>query len=141
MKWTFGDTDDTGSAQGLEVNLQIPLYNRANELLESILQLDTSLGGEEEAERRSSILRTMDLDNDLLDEMEQWLDKKTLRNTRHRRMLQAEWERAVRAGKVNSETSFTDLSSFERAVASLEHQSQHLFASGVTSHAIDRTKS
>lgn len=137
--WRYKMTQDP--RQGLEeLNLQIPLYNRANELLESILQLDTSLGGEEEAERRSSILRTMDLDNDLLDEMEQWLDKKTLRNTRHRRMLQAEWERAVRAGKVNSETSFTDLSSFERAVASLEHQSQHLFASGVTSHAIDRTK-
>ena len=137
--WRYKMTHDP--RQGLEeLNLQIPLYNRANELLESILQLDTSLGGEEEAERRSSILRTMDLDNDLLDEMEQWLDKKTLRNTRHRRMLQAEWERAVRAGKVDSETSFTDLSSFERAVASLEHQSQHLFASGVTSHAIDRTK-
>ena len=52
-----------------------------------------------EAERRSTILRTMDLDNDLLDEMEQWLSKKTLRNTRHRRMLQAEWERAGREVK------------------------------------------
>ena len=33
--------------QGLEeLNLQLPLYNRANELLEGMLQLDTSLGGE-----------------------------------------------------------------------------------------------
>ena len=105
-----------------------------------MLQLDTSLGGEEEAERRSTILRTMDLDNDLLDEMEQWLSKKTLRNTRHRRMLQAEWERAGREGKVNSEKTFSDLYSFEHAVASIEHQSQHLIASGVTSHAIERPK-
>ena len=127
--------------QGLEeLNRQLPLYNRANELLEGMLQLDTSLGGEEETERRSTILRTMDLDSDLLDEMEQWLSKKTLRNTRHRRMLQAEWERAGRAGKVDSEKTFSDLHSFERAIASIEHQSRHLIASGVTSHAIERTK-
>ena len=137
--WRYKMTHDP--RQGLEeLNLQIPLYNRANELLESMLQLDTSLGGEEEAERRSTILRTMDLDNDLLDEMEQWLSKKTLRNTRHRRMLQAEWERAGRAGKVDLEKTFSDLHSFEHAVASIEHQSQHLIASGVTSHAIERTK-
>ncbi|CAI8408262.1 MAG: Uncharacterised protein [Candidatus Poseidoniaceae archaeon] len=127
--------------QGLEeLNLQLPLYNRANELLEGMLQLDTSLGGEEEVERRSTILRTMDLDDDLLDEMEQWLSKKTLRNTRHRRMLQAEWERAGRAGKVDSEQTFTDLFSFEHAIASIEHQSHHLITSGLTSHAVERTK-
>ena len=137
--WRYKMTHDP--RQGLEeLNLQLPLYNRANELLEGMLQLDTSLGGEEETERRSIILRTMDLDNDLLDEMEQWLSKKTLRNTRHRRMLQAEWERAGRSGKVDSERSFSDLHSFEMAVASIEHQSQHLIASGVTSHAIERTK-
>ena len=137
--WRYKMTHDP--RQGLEeLNLQIPLYNRANELLEGMLQLDTSLGGEEEAESRSTILRTMDLDNDLLDEMEQWLSKKTLRNTRHRRMLQAEWERAGRAGKVDLEKTFSDLHSFEHAVASIEHQSQHLIASGVTSHAIERTK-
>jgi len=82
----------------------------------------------------------MDLDNDLLDEMELWLNKKTLRNTRHRRMLQAEWERAARAGKVNSETTFSDLYSFEQAVASIEFQSQHLIARGVTSHATTYSK-
>ena len=137
--WRYKMTHDP--RQGFEeLNLQLPLYNRANELLEGMLQLDTSLGGEEETERRSTILRTMDLDNDLLDEMEQWLSKKTLRNTRHRRMLQAEWERAGRAGKVDSEKTFSDLYSFERAVASIEHQSQNLIASGVTSHAIERTK-
>ena len=137
--WRYKMTHDP--RQGLEeLNLQLPLYNRANELLEGMLQLDTSLGGEEEVERRSTILRTMDLDNDLLDEMEQWLSKKTLRNTRHRRMLQAEWERAGRAGKVNPEQTFTDLYSFEHAVASIEHQSKHLIASGATSHALERTK-
>ena len=137
--WRYKMTYDP--RQGLEeLNLQLPLYNRANELLESMLQLDTSLGGEEETERRSIILRTMDLDEDILDEMEQWLNKKTLRNTRHRRMLQTEWERAARAGKADSEKTFTDLHSFERAIASIEHQSQNLIANSVTSHAIERTK-
>ena len=137
--WRYKMTHDP--RQGLEeLNLQLPLYNRANELLESMLQLDTSLGGEEETERRSIILRTMDLDEDILDEMEQWLNKKTLRNTRHRRMLQTEWDRAARAGKADSGKTFTDLHSFERAIASIEHQSQNLIANSVTSHAIERTK-
>ena len=43
-----------------------------------MLEIDTSLGGEEDVERRSSILRTMDLETDVLDEMQQWLEKKTL---------------------------------------------------------------
>ena len=67
--WRYRMTHDP--RRGLEeLNLQLYLYKRANQLLEGILQLDTSLGGEEESERRSTILRTMDLD-DLLDEMEQ----------------------------------------------------------------------
>jgi len=137
--WRYKMTHDP--RQGLdELNLQLPFYNRANELLETMLQLDTSLGGEEEAERRSTILRTMDLGNDLLDEMEQWLNKKTLRNTRHRRMLQTEWERAVREGKASAEKTFSDLHSFETAVAALEHHSQNISTSRSTSVAIDRTK-
>ncbi len=127
--------------QGLdELNQQLPFYERANSLLENMLQLDTSLGGEEETENRSTILRTMDLDADLLDEMQHWLDKKTLRNTRHRRMLQTEWERAVREGKADTDKTFADLHTFETAVASLEHRSQNIMSTGATSHAIERTK-
>ena len=137
--WRYKITQDP--RQGLdELNQQLPFYERANTLLEKLLQLDTSLGGEEETENRSTILRTMDLDADLLDEMQHWLDKKTLRNARHRRMLQTEWERAVREGKADPDKTFTDLHTFETAVASLEHRSQNLMASGATSHAIERTK-
>ena len=137
--WRYKITQDP--RQGLdELNQQLPFYERANTLLEQMLQLDTSLGGEEETENRSTILRTMDLDADLLDEMQHWLDKKTLRNARHRRMLQTEWERAVREGRAEPNKTFTDLHTFETAVASLEHRSQNLMASGATSHAIERTK-
>ena len=137
--WRYKITQEP--RQGLdELNQQLPFYERANTLLEKMLQLDTSLGGEEETENRSTILRTMDLDADLLDEMQHWLDKKTLRNTRHRRMLQTEWERAVREGKVDPDQTFSDLHTFETAVASLEHRSQNIMSSGATSHAIERTK-
>lgn len=137
--WRYKITQEP--RQGLdELNQQVPFYERANLLLENMLQLDTSLGGEEETENRSTILRTMDLDADLLDEMQHWLDKKTLRNTRHRRMLQTEWERAVREGKADPDKTFADLHTFETAVASLEHRSQNIISTGATSHAIERTK-
>ena len=137
--WRYKITQEP--RQGLdELNQQLPFYERANTLLEKMLQLDTSLGGEEETENRSTILRTMDLDADLLDEMQHWLDKKTLRNTRHRRMLQTEWERAVREGKADPDKTFADLHTFETAVASLEHRSQNIMSTGATSHAIERTK-
>ena len=134
--WRYKITQDP--RQGLaELNQQLPSYERANELLERMLQLDTSLGGEEEVERRSVILRTMDLENDLLDEMEDWIERRTVRNTRHRRMLQSEWEEAVRRGKVDANTTFSDLYSFEEAIASLEH---HDLSKSVSAYALERSK-
>lgn len=137
--WRYKITQDP--KQGLaELNLQLPLYDRANAVLESMLQIDTSLGGEDEVDRRSVILRTMDLDNDILDEMEQWAHKQTLRNTRHRRMLQSEWEQITRDGKADSNQTFTDLHAFEAAIASVELQSQNSTLGSVRSHALIRAK-
>ena len=137
--WRYKITQDP--RQGFaELNLQLPLYERANTLLESMLQLDTSLGGEDEVERRSIILRTMDLESEILDEMELWINKRTLRNTRHRRMLQSEWDQAVRQGKVDANQTFSDLHSFEAALRSVELQSQTLFSTSVSTHALERTK-
>ena len=138
--WRYKITQDP--RQGLaELNHQLPVYERANQLLEKMLQLDTSLGGEEEVDRRSVLLRTMDLDLELLDDMEHWIDKKTLRNTRHRRMLQREWEQAGRKGLVDTGAIFSDLHSFETAVASIEHRTQNLMSESVASHALERSKS
>ena len=137
--WRYKITQDP--RQGFaELNLQLPLYERANTLLESMLQLDTSLGGEDEVERRSIILRTMDLESEILDEMELWINKRTLRNTRHRRMLQSEWDQAVRQGKVDANQTFSDLHSFEAALRSVELQSQTLLSTSVSTHALERTK-
>ena len=137
--WRYKITQDP--RQGFaELNLQLPLYERANALLESMLQLDTSLGGEDEVERRSVILRTMDLESEVLDEMELWINKQTLRNTRHRRMLQSEWDQAVRQGKVDANQTFSDLHSFEAALRSVELQSQTLLSTSVSTHALERAK-
>ena len=135
--WRYKVTQDP--QQGLaELHHQLPVYERANTLLDKLLQLDTSLGGEEEVERRSIILRTMDLENDLLDEMQDWIEKRTVRNTRHRRMLQSEWEQAVRHGRVDANKTFPDLYSFEEAIASLEQQ--HHLSKSVSTHALERSK-
>jgi len=135
--WRYKITQDP--RQGFEeLQQQVPVYERANNLLDKMLQLDTSLGGEEEVERRSVILRTMDLENDLLDEMEDWIERRTVRNTRHRRMLQSEWEEAVRRGKADANKTFSDLYSFEEAIASLEHQ--HHLSNSVSAHALERSK-
>ena len=135
--WRYKITQDP--RQGFEeLQQQVPVYERANNLLDKMLQLDTSLGGEEEVERRSVILRTMDLENDLLDEMEDWIERRTVRNTRHRRMLQSEWEEAVRSGKADANKTFSDLYSFEEAIASLEHQ--HHLSKSVSEHALERSK-
>ena len=135
--WRYKVTQDP--QQGLaELHLQLPVYERANTLLDKLLQLDTSLGGEEEVERRSIILRTMDLEKDLLDEMQDWIEKRTVRNTRHRRMLQSEWEQAVRHGRADANKTFPDLYSFEEAIAALEQQ--HHLSKSVSTHALERSK-
>ena len=135
--WRYKITQDP--RQGFEeLQQQVPVYERANNLLDKMLQLDTSLGGEEEVERRSVILRTMDLETDLLGEMEDWIERRTVRNTRHRRMLQSEWEEAVRRGKADENKTFPDLYSFEEAIASLEHQ--HHLSKSVSTHALERSK-
>ena len=135
--WRYKITQDP--RQGFEeLQQQVPVYERANNLLDKMLQLDTSLGGEEEVERRSVILRTMDLENDLLDEMEDWIERRTVRNTRHRRMLQSEWEEAVRNGKADANKTFSDLYSFEEAIASLEQQ--HHLSKSASTHALERSK-
>ena len=135
--WRYKVTQDP--QQGLaELHLQLPVYERANTLLDKLLQLDTSLGGEEEVERRSIILRTMDLEKDLLDEMQDWIEKRTVRNARHRRMLQSEWEQAVRHGRADANKTFPDLYSFEEAIAALEQQ--HHLSKSVSTHALERSK-
>jgi hypothetical protein len=93
--------------------------------MDSLFNLDTSLGGEEDVEQRTILLQTADLDTDILSEMEDYIEKRTLRNTRHRRMLEREWRHSMREGKTTNEPDFSDLHSFEQAIASIERQGQN----------------
>ena len=122
--WRYRATEEPRSALA-GLTIYVPHLEKASELMDSLFNLDTSLGGEEEVEQRTTLLQTVDLDADILSEMEDWIEKRTLRNTRHRRMLEREWSRLMREGKTESEPNFSDLHSFEQAIASIERQGQH----------------
>ncbi|MGB2037815.1 MAG: hypothetical protein ACPHX8_05060 [Candidatus Poseidoniaceae archaeon] len=121
--WRYKATEEPRSAL-TELNQYVPSLEKASNLMDLFFNLDTSLGGEEEVEQRTTILQTSDLDAEILSEMEEWIEKKTLRNTRHRRMLEREWRNYVRMGKTTKEPDFSDLYSFEQGIALLERQGQ-----------------
>ena len=121
--WRYRATEEPRSALA-ELATYAPYLEKASMLMDSFFNLDTSLGGEEEVEQRTTLLQTADLDADILSEMEDWIEKRTLRNTRHRRMLEREWNQSIMAGKTTIEPNFSDLHSFEQAIASIERQGQ-----------------
>ena len=122
--WRYKATEEPRSALA-ELTLYIPYLEKASKLMDSLFNLDTSLGGEEDIEQRTVLLQTADLDAEILSEMEDYIEKRTLRNTRHRRMLEREWRNSMREGKTTMEPDFSDLHSFEEAIASIERQGQN----------------
>lgn len=121
--WRYRATEEPRSALA-ELTTYVPHLEKASLLMDSFFNLDTSLGGEGEVEQRTTLLQTADLDADLLSEMEEWIEKRTLRNTRHRRMLEREWNQSMRSGKTRTEPNFSDLHSFEQAIATIERRGQ-----------------
>ena len=122
--WRYKATEEPRSALA-ELTLYTPHLEKASKLMDSLFNLDTSLGGEEDVEQRTILLQTADLDTEILSEMEDYIEKRTLRNTRHRRMLEREWRHSMREGKTTREPDFSDLHSFEQAIASIERQGQN----------------
>lgn len=119
--WRYKATEEPRSALE-ELNTYTPKLEKASTLMDLFFNLDTSLGGEDEVEQRTTLLQTADLDADILWEMEDWIEKRTLRNTRHRRMLEREWRQFMGEGKTQNEPNFTDLHSFEQALASFDRK-------------------
>jgi hypothetical protein len=130
--WRYKATEEPRSALA-ELTLYTPHLEKASKLMDSLFNLDTSLGGEEDVEQRTILLQTADLGTEILSEMEDYIEKRTLRNTRHRRMLEREWRHSMREGKTTKEPDFSDLHSFEQAIASIERQGQ--------SHQIEHSSS
>lgn len=93
-------------------------YQKAADLIEALMSLDSSIGSEDEILRRVAILREFDLDSDLLDEMNHYVDSRARRGARHRSMLESEWMDLVRKGLAEDvPTSSLTLSEFEQLIS------------------------
>ena len=93
-------------------------YQEAADLIEALMSLDSSIGSEDEILRRVAILREFDLDSDLLDEMNHYVDSRARRGARHRSMLESEWMDLVRRGLAEDvPTSSLTLSEFEQLIS------------------------
>ena len=72
--------------------------HRAIELRRRIDALDLSVEGEEGRMRHDELLRTVDLTEDLLDDVEAWTQRLERRTTRHRQLILDEWTELRRRG-------------------------------------------
>ena len=93
-------------------------YKAASILIDGLMALDASIDGEEEIMRRVAILREFDLDFDLLEGMEDFLDNRVRRCARHRSMLESEWMDLVRSGLAeDTPTAVFTLAEFEALIS------------------------
>ena len=101
-------------------------YRAANSLIEALMSLDASIDGEDEIMRRVTILREFDLDNDLIDEMNYFIDTRARRGARHRSMLETDWMDLVRKGLAEDRsTASLTLAEFEALIADARTNKQH----------------
>ncbi|MGB1990894.1 MAG: hypothetical protein ACPHUO_01795 [Candidatus Poseidoniaceae archaeon] len=101
-------------------------YQAANTLIEALMSLDASIDGEDEIMRRVAILREFDLDNDLIDEMNYFIETRARRGARHRSMLETDWMDLVRKGLAEDRpTASLTLAEFESLIADARTNKQH----------------
>lgn len=101
-------------------------YQAANTLIEALMALDASIDGEDEIMRRVAILREFDLDNDLIDEMNYFIETRARRGARHRSMLETDWMDLVRKGLAEDRpTASLTLAEFESLIADARTNKQH----------------
>ena len=101
-------------------------YQAANSLIEALMSLDASIDGEDEIIRRVAILREFDLDNDLIDEMNYFIETRARRGARHRSMLETDWMDLVRKGLAEDRpTASLTLAEFESLIADARTNKQH----------------
>ena len=101
-------------------------YQAANTLIEALMSLDASIDGEDEITRRVGILREFELDNDLIDEMNYFIETRARRGARHRSMLETDWMDLVRKGLAEDRpTASLTLAEFESLIADARTNKQH----------------
>jgi len=100
------------------LNSETQRYTKANELVQKLLALDASLGGEDDVIQRVAILREYEIDDPLLEEMDEWINANAIRSARHRMMLETSWMDLLRKGLVDDyATAQLSLAEFERLIA------------------------
>ncbi|RZD39571.1 MAG: hypothetical protein CXT71_03865 [Methanobacteriota archaeon] len=100
------------------LNAELPRYERAFIMVNQLSNLDSSVENKDEVERRIAILKEYEKDDDLLEEMEDWIDIQTRRGARHRAMLELEWMDSLAKGLVDDEnTAGLNLAQFEDLLA------------------------
>ena len=101
-------------------------YSEAAAIIDALMALDASIDGEDEIVRRVAILREVELDSALLEEMRSFIEIRARRGARHRSMLEGEWIGLVRRGLVDDcSTSSLSLSEFESLIANSRHKKRN----------------
>ena len=101
-------------------------YSEAAAIIDALMALDASIDGEDEIVRRVAILREVELDSALLEEMRSFIEIRARRGARHRSMLEGEWMGLVRRGLVDDRsTSSLSLSEFESLIANSRHKKRN----------------
>lgn len=101
-------------------------YNSASSIIDALLALDASVDDEAEILRRVAILREFDLEMDLLEEMNMFVDSRVRRAARHRSMLEGEWMDLVRMGLAEDRpTSPLSIFEFEELISDVRLNRHH----------------
>ena len=85
--------------------LERPRWDRRVALMANLDALDTSFGGDEDVMLRRQLLAGEEVDDDVLEEMEAFLQRVQRRNERHRVMLEEEIAAMRRSGVLERETA------------------------------------
>ena len=88
-------------------------------LIDKLNSLDCSFDGEEEVNKRVSILREIDVDGELITNMEEFIEKRSTRGARHIRMLERDWLDLLSQGKADDSisTSLLNIRAFEDLIS------------------------
>jgi len=94
-------------------------FDRAKTIIEGLESIDGSMEGGKEISERISVLREIELDDTMLQEMEDFLSIKSKRGARHRMMLEREWMALCEQGRASKSepTSSWSLARFEDEVS------------------------
>lgn len=120
-----------------------PRWDRAIGLIEELDNLDVSFEGGDGAGGRTRVLRETELNDEIMDEVQRFIDERKRRNARHRDMLDRELADLRISEKIGFEKDTTRMSinEYERYIGALhrsEHESQPVQGTSLPSRFISQ---